>query len=1073
MYNNLTKAYRSVGFCITLFFASFTVKLYAQNNSQVNRTIVGTVLDSISGKSLEGVNIKEETSGNSAVSAKNGSFSIRPAGTAHIALSFTFLGYEPKTVIIRELTNADTLLVVLKPRMVGLQEVEIVNTGYQKIPRERATGAFTFIDRKNLNLQIGADALQRLKGISNSVLFDENSNRTPVTVRGLSTINGPKNPLIIVDDFPYEGDLANLNPNDIENISILKDAAAASIWGTRAGNGVIVITTKKGAIAKPTSVFYNSNVNVISKPDLYYYDQMSTADFIEVETVLFNQSFYDQRENDMNRLALSPVVELLILNRDGKLTGDMLKEHLTHLSGRDVRRDFDQYIYRAGVNQQHALSLSGGSQKVSYYLSGGYDRNMGTLGEKFTRTNLKANHTIKLIDKLNVNTTLSYTRNSGSSGRHGYNGTSNVINGRTIYPYTDLTKPLDIYRKPFTDTVGQGLLLDWKYYPLTESSNAYQSSKLEHLLATASMEYAIVKGLRASIRYQYEKQLGETADLQNENSFIARDLINRFSVLNYNNRSVKYIVPKGGILSDTYESVRASNARAQLNYDITTGRHDFHVLGGAEIREIVTTSNSYRNYGYDEDLLTYGKTDYLNGYTNLVTGSREFIPDGVSASERILRYTSLFVNASYTYQNKYTLSASARKDASNLFGVKSNEKGVPLWSLGAKWDVAKESFFRSEWLDYFSLRSSFGYSGNVDNSRSAVTTISYLGAGATFTNFPQSNISQFPNPELRWEKIATWNIGVDYSIGSGFLTGSIEYYGKKGTDLFGVAPNDYTNGLGTVVKNVANMVGRGVDLQVNGRWIKGAIDWNTGINFNYNTDRVTRYYLNSRLGSFYLSDGQLMSAIEGRPVYAVLSYEFAGLSNVDGSPLGLLDGEPSSDYPAIAAQTSVDELAFGGNALPKYFGNILNTFTYKNWSLAINISYKLGYFFRRTGIDYYGLFNFGRGHRDFAKRWLKPGDELITDVPSMITDASNERSSFYNNSTALVTNGSHIRLQFVNLSYRFMAPWQSEASKGNLELFANFSNIGLLWKANKQGIDPDFPLMPNPKTYALGIHAQF
>ncbi len=1004
------------------------------------------------------------------VADKDGNFQLDNVQEGTM-LEVVYLGYAAQTVAARTKLGTITLM----PFSVTVEDVEVVlNTGYQKISKERATGSFVLLDNQDINLQVGPDILQRLKGISNSVQFDESSTRPPLTVRGLSTINGPASPLIVIDDFPYEGDLSNINPNDIENISILKDAAAASIWGARAGNGVIVITTKRGTAAKTPAILYNSNFTAATKPDIFYYGQISSRDFIEIEKQLFEKGFYTDRETNINRLALSPVVEALILNRDddGELSDNELKEKLETLANRDVRRDFQDLVYQIGFNQQHSLSVNGGSDRFNYYISGGHDRDIDVLNSRYSRSTVKATNSFKPIQKMEVTTSLSYISSKDRSGNNGYTGVPNQINGRTIYPYTDLNDALDIYRKPFTDTVGGGRLIDWLYYPLLESKEAFETTSLSHILANAGINYQLLKGLGSSIRYQYEKQQRHSENLYTPQSFFARDLVNKFSAVNQANGSVRYVVPMGGIIGNLHNNMVSSNLRAQLDYDYGDDRSQVYILGGGEIREIRQYSNGYRTYGYDPQLLTHGKTDFLNAYTNIITGSREFIPDGTSFSGRTYRYTSLFLNASYTYKDKYTLSGSARKDASNLFGVRSNEKGVPLWSLGGKWDLHRESFFDFQWIDLFALRSSFGHSGNVDQNRSAVTTINYLGPGATFTNFPQATVSQFPNPDLRWEKVSTWNLGIDLSLFKRFLTGSVEYYRKKGADLFGVAANDYTNGIGTVVKNVANMEGQGLDINVNANWLQRKLNWTTSINFNYNTDKVTRYYHNTRLGSFYVNDGELISAIEGSPVYSILSYPFAGLDASDGSPMGFLDGVPSTDYLGILAQLQIEDLAFGGNALPRYFGNILNSFSYKNLTFNFNLSYKLGHYFRRRSIDYYGLFNFGRTHADFYRRWKVPGDELYTNIPSMDLNGSPERSSFYNNSTALVTSASHIRLQFINLSYRIPFRHRDENGRSEIELFANCSNLGLLWRSNKKGIDPDFQLMPAPRHYSFGVRAK-
>lgn len=1053
----------------------FTIRLVstpAIAQEKPDQILTIKVVDSLTNIPIENVNISMAMSTKGGLTGPKGTFRIQYLLNSQDKITFTHIGYVTKTLSPEYFQQSREVIIPLISKVNEIKEIVVLNTGYQKISRERTTGSFTFLNNQELNLQVGSDVLQRLRGIANSIQFDESTNRPPITVRGLSTINGPKDPLIVVDDFPYEGDISNLNPNDIENVTILKDAAAASIWGTRAGNGVIVITTKKGKAQTLPTIGYNTNFTNIAKPDIFHYGQISPKDYIDIERQLFENGFYDNREASTNKLALSPVVEYLILNRDNQLSNEELNERLQSLSIRDVRDDFNNLIYQKGFNQQYALNIRGGSQRNTYYISGGHDKNVTVLDGKYSRNNLRASNSFSPINDMEVTTGIFYTQSKDLSGRHGYTGISNQINSRTIYPYTDLRQALDIYRKHFTETFGDGKLMDWLYYPLTESQHSTKTASLNHIQANVGINYRLFKGFASSIKYQYEKQQGQSTDLYDKDSFFARDLVNKFTVINQTTGALNYGVPQGSVIDNQHRNVVSSNIRAQLNYDYQDERSQLYILAGGEAREIKNYSNGNRTYGYNPELLTHGKVDLVNSHINNVTDSREFLPDGTSFSDRTNRYTSLFFNTSYTYKNKYTITGSVRKDASNLFGVRSNEKGIPLWSIGGKWDLYKEDFFDLSWVNLLSLRSSYGHSGNVDQNRSALTTITYLGGGATFTNFPQAGVTQYPNPDLRWEKVSTLNIGIDLSLFGNRMKGSIEYYKKTGTDLFGEAANDYTNGIGTLIKNVANMRGKGMDVNLNTNWIRGQFNWTTGLNLSYNTDKVTTYHHNTRLGSFYVTNGELISAIEGTPVYSILSYPFAGLSPIDGSPMGFLEGVPSTSYVDIMAKLQVEDLAFGGNALPPYFGNILNSFSYKEFTFNINLSYKLGHSFRRTSIDYNGLFNFGRSHSDFYDRWMVPGDELRTEVPSMDLDATSQRSGFYSNSTALVESANHVRIQFINLSYKLPLSIKRGNRRGEVELFTNCSNLGLLWKENKYGIDPDFRSIPSQRNYSLGIRAK-
>jgi hypothetical protein len=502
--------------------------------------------------------------------------------------------------------------------------------------------------------------------------------------------------------------------------------------------------------------------------------------------------------------------------------------------------------------------------------------------------------------------------------------------------------------------------------------------------------------------------------------------------------------------------------------------HNITLIAGSGIRQTKSDGNSFTTYGYNDEFLTTGLVDPINPYPTIF-GDNRYIGNSPSFYGKTNRFVSFYGNAAYTFRGKYILSGSARKDASNLFGLKTNDKWNPLWSAGAAWNISKESFYKTALIPLLSMRLTYGYSGNVDQSKSAVTTMGYYGAPDYVTNLHYGMIDQFYNPQLRWEKVSTLNIGFDFSLREDIISGSVEYYIKHGKDLFGPSPIDYTAGLGsnTIVKNVANMKGNGWDISLQSKNIDGQFKWFSNLIFNSNNSKTEKYYTQPGIiwgGTF----GESITPIAGKPLYAIFSYPWAGLDPVNGDPRGYLNKQPSSDYIAIGnALTSVDSLTYQGPSTPRYFGAIGNSFSFKGLTLHINITYKLGYSFRRTTISYNQLVNAGIGHSDYAKRWLNPGDELHTTVPSFTYPANNRRDAFYALSEPTVTSGSHVRLQFINLSYDYKPVW-GKLKNSVITLYMNASNLGLLWKSNKEGLDPDSPdNIPAPKTYAIGIKASF
>lgn len=1067
-------------FVFTIVMSMLQVSLCAQQTA--NRTVSGIVMAEESKQPVEGAAIYAADGKVLEVTGTSGNFTVHVPATDSLII-IRHVAFADKTIRITPSKEPLSVTIVLEESADQLQAVS-VSTGYQNIPKERATGSFEKIGRDILEQQVSTDIISHLKGVTSSVLFDNRlANTNGLSIRGLSTIEGPKDPLIVVDNFPYEGDIKNINPNNIESITLLKDAAAASIWGTKAGNGVIVITTKKGNFNQPLSVEFNSNVTLNQKPDAFYSKAFLDADdYINVEQMLFEEGFYTGAENDILKAALSPVVELLIAKRDGAISAEEADKKIDALRKADIRNDIETYWYRQSVNQQYALNISGGGANASYYISGGYDRDVNELENKYDRLNLSVKNIFKPVKQLQLMTAFTYTQTNNQFGRLPAN--TITVFGKPI-PYLQLADqngnalPVSkIYRSSYTDTAGAGKLLDWKYYPLEDYKHVHNTTNATDILANLGIQYSVGKSLSIDIKYQYERQQSRGRNLQDMDSYDTRDLINQFTSIDWSTGEVTHAVPKGAIL-DLHEGLLEShNVRGQLNFNHKWGHHDLVAIAGGELRQNHVTGNSDRIYGYDDEVLTTTPVDYVNPYPMYITGWGSYIPYNTGLSDQLYRYVSVYANAAYTFNEKYTFSASARKDASNLFGVKYNEKGVPLWSVGGGWNLSKESFYKLHFLPYLKLRGSFGYSGNVDQTRSALTTL-ILASSASYTNFDFAFVNQFANPSLRWEKVAMTNIGIDFSSAHDRISGSVEFYHKHGIDLFGSSPIDYTAGLGRriLTKNVASMKANGVDLNINTMNIEGnSFKWGSNFLMSYNNSRTSSYYQPTKNGRNFVNNGTHITPLEGQPLYAVVSYRWAGLDPSTGDPQGFVQDKPSADYDAIlGSDTQIDDMVISGSGIPTVYGALINTFSWKGFSLAANITYKLGYYFRRNSIDYSGLFNNGRGHEDFLLRWQKPGDEQRTQVPSMMYPTNSLRDEFYTSSEVLVMKGDHLRLQYINLSYDMDRSHSKYLPVQHIRFYLYANNLGILWKANKTGIDPDYydDSYPLPKGFSVGLRATF
>jgi TonB-dependent starch-binding outer membrane protein SusC len=277
------------------------------------------------------------------IADEEGSF-VLEATSGTYKLRVTYLGMIPLEGEVT-LPMQDELLLQMDPDIRSLHEVTVMSTGYQDVPAERVTGSFVALDRELINRRVSSNLLERLEDVTPGLIFNRGltTGRNTLSIRGRSTLFSNTQPLIVVDNFPYDGPLESINPNDIDQITVLKDAAAASIWGARAGNGVIVITTKNGSVGSPTRVSFNSNINLFEERDLYYVPQMNIGDFVDIQKSLFQSNFYRSQEISPNRPALPQAVETWIALRDGKITEQESNEIISRLKNQDLRRDLQQY----------------------------------------------------------------------------------------------------------------------------------------------------------------------------------------------------------------------------------------------------------------------------------------------------------------------------------------------------------------------------------------------------------------------------------------------------------------------------------------------------------------------------------------------------------------------------------------------------------------------------------------------------------------------------------------------------------------------------------------------------------
>jgi TonB-linked SusC/RagA family outer membrane protein len=1024
--------------------------------------------------------------------------SVMDEVSGKIPLTYTMIG---KMIIVKERKIVDDpekqvlAEAKMKPRLedrmgaVQLQQVNIVSTGYQQLPKERAPGSFVLVDSAQFSRKVGGDIFTRLEGITSGLMFNKNTVASlggglDLSIRARSTIYANDQPLVILDNFPLYGDFNSINPHDVASVTVLKDAAAASIWGVRAGNGVIVITTRKAKFNQSLNVSFNSNLTVAAKPDVFYSpNYLSSSDFIDLETFLFNKGRYDVALGDkINYPAVSPVVKLLDKQRKGQLSAAVAAEQINALRGNDIRNEELKYYYRNPVSQQYFLNLSKGTSRSNHYLSAGYDREQfSVVNNEDTRITVNTQHSVKLLKNLELTAGLYYVRKSGKSD------SSLLVQGGAFQPYfqfKDAGGKASLFEMQYntdftTEALSRGFL-DWSYRPLDELGKSPDILKSNDLRLDGGLKYTLVPGLSATVKALYNRANYGFDEFHGIETYWTRDRINRFSIVN-GGQVTGYNVPSGGILFQQKMKYESKNFRAQLNYEKDWDKHAVSALAGYELSEYDSQANQYRSYGLNSASGQPAAVDTLSVF-NLYPSGTGKIGAGSNLFGKLDRIRSAFANASYTYDRKYTWSISARMDGSNYFGVKTNQKDVPLWSAGALWQLDRESYYKVNWLPVLKLRASYGYNGNLDKSNTGIATIKNIGS-ATYTNLPFANLVSVGNPQLRWEKIAIANFGIDFGFKDQVVSGRFEYYFKRGTDMLGDKTFPASSGIMFLRGNYSKMKGNGIDLTLTAQNLKGKVKWQTNFLLSAMQDRITLYDVVEPDNTYYVGESSLRPVV-GKPVNGIYSYKWAGLDPLTGDPRGYLHGEISKEYSRIMEETKLDELEYHGAARPTVFGGLNNTISYCRFTLGFNISYKLGYYFKKPTVNYYSMYQrdlTGYMNSDFTQRWQKSGDEKITNIPSMSKyEDGTARDRFYYASSVRVAKGDHIRLQDISFSFDLdRSNWKNFPMK-HMQLYAYVNNLGLIWKANDFGLDPDVVpssrdhlSYPLPISFSVGIKAGF
>lgn len=939
--------------------------------AQTTRKITGQVTEASTGQPLPGATVfidpdaPESKTYNPAgtMTDVNGHFELTlPVSIKFVVVSF--IGYETLKVDISGKTDFTFRL-----KEESKQLDEVVVTGYQQIEKRKVTSAITTVKAEDIKTIGVASIDQMLEGQVAGVMATPTNGApgAPAKMRIRSTVSltGTTDPLWVLDGMILEGNdipkdfgdkdnidnlyntsIAGVNPADIEDITILKDAAATAIYGARAANGVIVVTTKNGKKGKmrvnaSASVFYTL------RPDLDKLNLMNASEKVDFELGLA------AREDFTYRSYKGEVAR--ILSADGALNtfreggfGALPTEQQEAINRlRSQGADWEKEVYQNALNQQYNLSFSGGSDLVTYYLSTGYYKEEGTtIGTGFERLNLTMKTNFNLLDNLKLGASLFVTQNNRKSYITDADAFTNPANyTRTVNPYREIWQENGdyIYDRDIEGYSGE----DLDFNLIEERENTDYTMKSLSVKPIITIDYQPVRGLKFSTQIALQLDKDRTEKFADKNSYFVRKYRQRSQ---YYDKGYKYFLPDGGVIQNWDSDMSQYQWKLQGEFGRTfADKHDIDVMAGMEMRGDKSTSIHTKGFGYDPKALT---TQPLV-FPSTINDKNNEIYRQYQKSMYENRYLSYFMTASYTYDNRYTFFGSMRYDGSNLFGVSKKYKYLPLWAVSGAWNVNRESFMEAaEWLSNLKLRASYGLQGNVDKNTSPFI----VGTWGNTTILPDNNESSIvvtspPNQNLRWEKTENWNVGLDAGFWKNRLSFSVDGYYRVSKDLIGQRDLPLENGFLYTTMNWAELTNKGFEFSLSSVNVKTRnFRWVTDFNIAHNKSKVNRVKV---------PDNSYLPSLEGYSVGALFALKTAGLDE-KGLPMFWKEGNKVSFYDFFDIQysdwggglvfvdgssVSPDDyrkmFTYVGTTEPKFTGGFINRFYYKNFDLTVSTSFIL------------------------------------------------------------------------------------------------------------------------------------
>lgn len=786
----------------------------------------------------------------------NGKFSLTmPAmepGKAYF-LEISYLGMEKKVVRFRDSNTMRIAMVADKSSQ--LDEVEVVETGYGRLPRKDMVGAFTTVKADDIMMPAYQTIDQMLQGKIAGLMVVNSSTRVgaapKLTIRGKSTILGNTDPLWVVDGVIQEDPLSIdasaamttdmkelignqvswLNPQDIETITVLKDASATAIYGSKASNGVIVITTKKGS-AERTSIRYSTNISIRQRPNYGMYDYMNSK-----ERIQFSKEAYDagvRYQSDPLPQIYTYEGLMAMFNKHMISETDFMKQ-MERLE--TVNTDWFDLLCRNSLSQNHNLSISGGTQKVTYNASFGYSNSKGTeIGNNQNQFTSRLNIGIQFNKRIRASFNISGS-NRNSYGYSGVSPQSYALSTSRAVPAFEENGERAFYKSYYTYQLNKTLGPNntYGYNVFNEMDNSYSKNRGNTFNVSANLDFQVLKWLNYQIVGSMQHSDNSSEGYKGERTAYIECNYRGYAVGAAEPGDALYkaaLLPYGGQLTNNNTTMNSLDMQHRLVAGHTF--NDIHRLNGMlgfEMRSAKTYGKGTNVWGYvperGESLIAPSKPEDIvpiGGEQSIGWGAfKNLFEGGGNSVNNTSNYVSLFATAAYSLMNRYVVNMNIRSDASNRFGQDKRKQFDPTYSFGFSWKIAEENFFKEhvKWVDQLNLRATYGIQGNVVNSISPELIASYGGVLSGYNEY-YATIASLPNPYLKWERTKTWNLGLDLQLFRS-VSMNFEYYGRRSNAIIEQdVAEEY--GMGTLRLNGGIIVNHGVEWSMNITPIKTK-DW--------------------------------------------------------------------------------------------------------------------------------------------------------------------------------------------------------------------------------------------------------